>query len=351
MPSTVSNTFETLIWSAPSALQKLHSRAREAETACCAEFTFTKSLDRIEIPPCIYESCDGLGLFSQDPIGFEGSDANLYRYVSNEATNSSDPSGLEKLSQQHLDDARKEMDGRGLSQRDIAFRLAILQNVAKGRVKLPGAGSDGSRDSNYWTQRNGKGPYIPKGMPSDAVNHLWIDGDNRILCNKYTKLIILKSYFDIASKSERDAMNGKLNGTVYPDELGEEDLMWEDSNAFEVSELLPGDQIWIKNPYWKKVKPDFWDKVYPNPPDGLSNERKNTYTYSDHYRGEEGSNLFYAGNGMVIGIYNRQVMSLDDYKNGMRGWNVSKDWDKFHKNNPCQASDFEIRTNNRPKLR
>ena len=95
MPSTVSSYPETHIWSAPSALQKLHSRAREAETACCAGVTFTKSLSCIEIPQCIYDSRDGLGLFSQDPIGFNAGDANLYRYVGNAPTMGTDPSGLE----------------------------------------------------------------------------------------------------------------------------------------------------------------------------------------------------------------------------------------------------------------
>jgi len=95
MSTILSSHPETSIWSGPSAPLKLHSRAREAESTCCAEFTFTKSLERIEIPQCIYESCDGLGLFSQDPIGFAGGDANLYRYVGNSPTNATDPSGLE----------------------------------------------------------------------------------------------------------------------------------------------------------------------------------------------------------------------------------------------------------------
>jgi RHS repeat-associated protein len=31
---------------------------------------------------------------AQDPIGFEGGDVNLYRYVGNHPTNATDPSGL-----------------------------------------------------------------------------------------------------------------------------------------------------------------------------------------------------------------------------------------------------------------
>ncbi len=38
----------------------------------------------------------GIGRWlSEDPIGFEAGDSNLYRYVANNPTNHTDPSGLE----------------------------------------------------------------------------------------------------------------------------------------------------------------------------------------------------------------------------------------------------------------
>src|SRR5689334_13661630 len=40
-----------------------------------------------------YDSSIGRWI-SQDPIGFNGDPSNLYRYVGNEATNSTDPGGL-----------------------------------------------------------------------------------------------------------------------------------------------------------------------------------------------------------------------------------------------------------------
>ena len=94
MSTTASSPYEAHTWSAPSAFPKLHSRAREAETARCAEFTFTKSLERIEIPQCIYDSRIGLGLLSKDPIGFAAGDTNLYRMTGNHPNMSNDPSGL-----------------------------------------------------------------------------------------------------------------------------------------------------------------------------------------------------------------------------------------------------------------
>ena len=123
MPSTVSSYPETHIWSAPSALQKLHSRAREAETACCAGVTVTKSLSCIEIPQCIYDSRVGLGLFSQDPIGFAAGDANLYRYVGNSPTNFRDPTGLWQDPPEREKGHRKGSNPEKHSQAEHARRL------------------------------------------------------------------------------------------------------------------------------------------------------------------------------------------------------------------------------------
>ena len=93
MVSVATNTIKPHIWDSHLAFSKLHSRARETEAACCAGVTITKSLERIEIPQCIYDSCIGLGLLSKDPIGFAAGDTNLYRYVGNHGTYDTDPSG------------------------------------------------------------------------------------------------------------------------------------------------------------------------------------------------------------------------------------------------------------------
>jgi hypothetical protein len=43
----------------------------------------------------LHRSCTRLGTISQDPIGFAAGDANLYRYVGNQPTTKTDPSGLQ----------------------------------------------------------------------------------------------------------------------------------------------------------------------------------------------------------------------------------------------------------------
>ncbi len=66
MTGKLSN-FVGVIWDSLCAFPEPHTRAREVETTCCAGVSITKSLERIEIPLVIYDSCDGLGLLSNFP--------------------------------------------------------------------------------------------------------------------------------------------------------------------------------------------------------------------------------------------------------------------------------------------
>ena len=87
-------TNETPAWDVLDAFPKLHSRAREAKTTPCTEVPMLKSRSRIEIWLVIYETCDRLESFTRDPIGFKGSEWNLYEYVRGRSLNYIDPSGL-----------------------------------------------------------------------------------------------------------------------------------------------------------------------------------------------------------------------------------------------------------------
>jgi len=79
-----------------SLLHRVHARGAIVRTdrrRLCAQITTN----------CLLESeaqrrrCTPLGSFSQDPIGFQAGDANLYRYVGNGPTTRTDPSGLEEV--------------------------------------------------------------------------------------------------------------------------------------------------------------------------------------------------------------------------------------------------------------
>ena len=83
---------------------------------------------------------------SQDPIGFGGGDANLYRYVGNEPTNATDPSGLE------------ESKKKGVLPRDRTPE----QEVARGKI-------------DYWLEQYRR----HFGIDEHALLllNMWLDGD------------------------------------------------------------------------------------------------------------------------------------------------------------------------------
>lgn len=288
-----------------------------------------------------YYSADVGSFVNRDPIGYGGGDPNLYRYCGNNATNAADPSGLagRKLTSEDVAKARAELKVAGLSEAEIAFRLKILENVYNGKVIFPDFPSQEVRNPAYWV-KNSDDSYIPRNKPLDAIDALWNepwfvdprDGKlkpNGIQCNKYSKLIIMKAYSDLADEGQRRRLNRALSGKVLPDDLinGGEGLMWSrdesDGVGFQVSDLQPGDQIWFRNPYFKKLAIEDRGK------------RK--------YRGEQGSNLFYLGNGLVIGIYGGLVYTIEQYQQKMAGWGSVRHFDS-----DAPLSTFQIRTRNRP---
>ncbi len=95
MVALAPNSSETSPWDILDTFPKLHSRAREANTRSCTEAPHSKSRNGIEIWLLIYESCDGLESFTRDPIGYRGSEWNLYEYVDGGPLQRVDPLGLE----------------------------------------------------------------------------------------------------------------------------------------------------------------------------------------------------------------------------------------------------------------
>jgi len=107
MVALAPNTSEASTWDVVNTFPKLHSRAREVKTTHCAEVPESKSLSRVEIWLLIYESCDGLESFTRDPIGFEGSEWNLYEVMEGMVLDGLDPTGLTLVSRCEDDCAKR----------------------------------------------------------------------------------------------------------------------------------------------------------------------------------------------------------------------------------------------------
>jgi hypothetical protein len=212
--------------------------------------------------------------------------------VGNNPTNATDPSGLARaFTDDDLKNAISMMIDRHLDEKEIALRASILLNVAKGKVIFPEAEGDEKRNALYWEDQ---GAYVPiKGKGWQAVWDLW-QTRNGIQCNKYSKLIIIKSWIDqLSGAGDNEGLErlGKaLEGREIPSGLRRRgsrlrgaDLIVraetpeEGQDGFQPNDLLPADQIWFKNPYYGYL---------------TSAERA-----GPRFRGEQGSNLFYVGKG------------------------------------------------------
>ena len=74
--------------------------------------------------------------------------------------------------------------------------------------------------------------------------------------------------------------------------------------GFQKNELLPGDQIWFENPYAKLISDAEWA--------------------ARGFRGEEGSNVFYLGDGKIINIYrSHPIKTIEEKQRSMMG---GSDW-------------------------
>jgi hypothetical protein len=68
-------------------------------------------------------------------------------------------------------------------------------------------------------------------------------------------------------------------------------------NGFQSFELLPGDEVWFDNPYWDLAA--MWGR---------------------NYGGEEGSNVFYIGDGKIMNLYPpHDILSIQQKRDQMQG--------------------------------
>jgi hypothetical protein len=223
---------------------------------------------------------------------------------------------------QHLKTDQTQL--KSVSKEERKLRLAILHAVRDSKVKL-----GDYRNPELWTKNN---PDIP--LPGKAVAAVR-DGFEtkgqcyRIYCTAYAQLILLYGTLKVASGEQTKKWNKEWDGLVVPNGIAGlgKDRFWKTSLAedegrmqYTEKDLKPGDNIYFDNPYF-------------SPEDRARNPK---------IRGEEGSNVIYAGKnarneGLVIALYTRKVYTFTEYRRHMK-----ETWESVKNRSGVKLSDFKI---------
>jgi hypothetical protein len=226
-----------------------------------------------------------------------------------------------------MDTARNELRATGLSDKEVAIRVKIVENVATLKAYYPHAdgGRPEYRNPKHW-KLNHDGSYIPVGKPSEAICDLW-QTESGIRCAKLSALVMLKAVIDVADAKRRAELDTMLQDKVIPNELPKKGMGTffakptpKHGTIFETAELLPGDEVWFENPYF----------------DRLSGSLKRRYI------GQEGHHVFYIGDGKVMDMYSREPSSVEDFRKTFVRWKSVRIVAKRENRKP-KAEEFQIK--------
>ena len=226
-----------------------------------------------------------------------------------------------------LDAARTELRAAGLSQAEIAVRVKVVENVATLKAYYPhsNGGRPEFRNPKYW-KLNEHGSYVPRSSPTQAVRDLWRT-ENGIRCAKLSALVLLKAMIDVADAKRLAELDEMLRDKVIPNGLPNKGIgtLFEKPDPkhgqiFRTAELLPGDEVWFENPYFKHLS--------------RSLRRK--------YVGQEGHHVFYLGGGKVMDMYGRMPMSVESFRKTFLHWKSVTIAAKQEHREP-KAEEFQIK--------
>ncbi len=201
-----------------------------------------------------------------------------------------------------------------LSEAEQQVRLQVIKATLTGTAIRPADDYPEMRNPKHWIFADGSFVVSPDSTPVDAIADLWVvhDGDGvpvpRIRCLKYTSLELIQGYIQYFRETNNPAGLAALNRLIgnrkIPQELpnGGENLLWKKRAGGD--HLLPGDQVWFDNPFFDRGRELIHQRIYEEAThDGKSPAEAAAAadaTTESMAAGEEGSNVFYLGDGRFI---------------------------------------------------
>ena len=168
--------------------------------------------------------------------------------------------------------ARELLKKAALSDAEREVRLQVLKATLTGTVIRPDDDYPEMRNPKHWTLSNDTFVVARESTPVEAIADLWVVHENdgvpipRIRCNKYSSLILIQGYIQYFRETSNTAglaaLDRLLGHRNIPAGLpnGGEDLLWK--RRLGSDSLLPGDQVWFDNPFFKRGRELIFEEYY-----------------------------------------------------------------------------------------
>ena len=210
--------------------------------------------------------------------------------------------------------AREILDRAVPDEAERQVRLQVVKATLTGTVIRPADDYPEMRNPAHWTLGDDGFVVAPTSTPVAAIADLWVahEGDEvpipRIRCLKYTSLVLIQGFIQYFRETDNPAGLAALNRLIghreIPGGLPEEGdgLLWKRRPGGD--HLLPGDQVWVDNPFFDSGKGlihrEIFEKATREGKSPAAATAAADDTTDSMSAGEEGSNIFFLGDDKFI---------------------------------------------------
>lgn len=193
-------------------------------------------------------------------------------------------------------------------------RLEVIKATLTGTTIRPADDYPEMRNPRHWALVNDSFVVSPASTPVEAIADLWVVHESdgvpvpRIRCLKYTSLVLIQGLIQHFRQTNNpaglDALNRLIGDREIPRGLpdGGENLLWKRRPGGD--HLLPGDQVWVDNPFFDKgrelIRQELYQQMLGDGKSPAAAAAAADSTTESMTAGEEGSNVFFIGDDRFI---------------------------------------------------
>jgi len=210
--------------------------------------------------------------------------------------------------------AREILKKAALGEAEREVRLQVIKASLTGTVIRPDDDYPEMRNPRHWTDCKDAFVVAPESTAVEAIADLWVAHENdgvpipRIRCYKYASLVLIQGYIqyfrETSNAAGLAALDRLIGHRVIPQGLPNhgDDTLWK--RRLGSDGLLPGDQVWFENPFFDRGRELIYEESREQAiREGKSLEEADASAHASTeslIAGEEGSNVFFLGDGRFI---------------------------------------------------